>query len=262
MTVFAVAARAGLLAASCASLMASAPALAAVQPAFSLTLYDQPDYRGGSVTFYGDNANIGSTGFASRARSAQIRGTWRLCEGGGYRNRCEVLSSNIRDLDALGFGGRVGSAQRLSGAAAPAPLPYAQPSAPAPYASRPYEAYPADLPPAVDAPLAAPGLFGRAYGPPAAAAPPAPYAQAPFVSNAYGSDPAPGSTSVFFPAPTLRGADISAWTPRGAADGFCRTQGLGAAIYFDRSQTLPRAVDIEGRPVGQGPVLRDVLCRR
>ena len=37
---------------------------------YSLTFYDQPAYRGGSVTFDGDNANVGTTGFSSRAQSA------------------------------------------------------------------------------------------------------------------------------------------------------------------------------------------------
>ncbi len=306
--------RAVVLAAVLASL--AAPAVAQTRYPYSLTLYDQPDYRGGSVTFYGDNANIGSTGFSTRARSAQIRGTWRLCEGGGYRNRCEVLNLNIRDLEAYGFSGRVGSAQLLgAGAQAIAPppaapparydppayaaAPYAPPPAApyrpaphsaapaatppsylappylAPYASGPYEAPPETLPPAVDAPLSAPSRFGRAYDAPAAASappvysqpayPPSPYPPAsrqPVPAAApYGDGSAQGPTTVFFPSPTIRGADVAAWTPR-AADGFCRAQGLGAAVYFDQSQRLPRAVDIEGRPVGEGPVLRDLLCRR
>jgi hypothetical protein len=315
------------------------PVAAQTRYPYSLTLYDQPDYRGGSVTFYGDNANIGSTGFASRARSAQIRGAWRLCEGGGYRNRCEVLNLNIRDLDAYGFSGRVGSAQLLGPAApqpapqagpappayvpapylppappaapyrpapyavpapytAPAPVPSAPPSrfapyntpAPAaiaptyvaPYAAGSYEPIPDTLPPAVDAPLTAPSRFGRSYdpppiaatprgyGPPAYPAPdaqaapmppqPAPYQPGP-VAQSYASDPAQGATTVFFPFPTVRGADVSAASPR-AADSFCRVQGLGPAIHFDQSQRFPRAVDIDGRAVGEGPVLRDVLCRR
>lgn len=314
------------------------PAAAQTRYPYSLTLYDQPDYRGGSVTFYGDNANIGSTGFANRARSAQIRGTWRLCEGGGYRNRCEVLNFNIRDLDAYGFSGRVGSAQLLGAGAAPvvvqappqpapqaappvrpaprgpapiprppayAPQPYVPPAPPAapyqpapysapvqppapepapparfyseappapvaptyvaPYSAGVYEPIPEALPPAVDAPLAGPGRFARSYPQPDAQARPLPTQPAPYVrapaAQAYGSDPAQGQTTVFFPFPAIRGADVSAAGPR-AADGFCRLQGLGPAVHFDQSQRFPRAVDLDGRAVGEGPVLRDVLCRR
>lgn len=269
----------------------AAPALAQqTRYPYSLTLYDQPDYRGGSVTFYGDNANIGSTGFANRARSAQIRGTWRLCEGGGYRNRCEVLNVNIPDLEAYGFSRRVGSAQLLGAATAgpaprqpapqgpaprpqmpgspmpgpPMPGPQAAPTAPAyetPYPAAspaiPYESLPPE-PPAVDAPLAAPSRFGR---PPYATPPaPPPYRPAPPAAiDDAGS--AQGGTAVFFPVPTLRGSSVAAWTP-GAADSFCRTRGLGEAIYFDQSQVQRDAVDVSGRPAGEGPVLRDVLCRR
>jgi hypothetical protein len=313
--------RAAILATLALAAVAGPAAGAQTQYPFSLTLYDQLDYRGGSVTFYGDNANIGSTGFASRARSAQVRGTWRLCEGGGFRNRCEVLSANVRDLDAYGLAGRVGSAQRLSGVAAtpPTPQPQPRPIAPYnPYAADPYAGAPAPraaepaygappppyapraygpdayAPPAVDAPMPdAPGRLGRdGYPALPAAAPPAPaprgaapaygapyvspapygpgaydpndYPPAPYPAYAAAADPdgpALGDSAVFFPQPTLRGADVSAASNR-AADGFCRAQGLGPAIYFDQTRRLPRAVDVEGRPVGEGPILRDVLCRR
>jgi hypothetical protein len=262
-----------VLAAALGGLAAPALAQQSRYP-YSLTLYDQPDYRGGSVTFYGDNANIGSTGFANRARSAQIRGTWRLCEGGGYRSRCEVLNVNIPDLETYGFSRRVGSAQLLGPATTtpaprqpppqepaprgPAPGPEARPYGPGAPAI-PYESLPQE-PPAVDAPLAAPSRFGRPpYATPPALPPsswPAPPAAA--IDDA-GS--AQGGTAVFFPVPTLRGASVAAWTP-GAADSFCRTRGLGEAIYFDQSQVQRDAVDVSGRPAGEGPVLRDVLCRR
>jgi hypothetical protein len=303
MTAFANAPRVGILAALVAAAAAglALPAQAQAQRQFSLTLYDQPDYRGGSVTFYGDNANIGSTGFTARARSAQVRGEWRLCEGGGYRNRCEVLSANVRDLSAYGLAGRVGSAQLLSGSAAidpprseprypgadrdtygQAPSPYPAPAypdqryaPPAPYAG-PYgpAPYPADrserdasdyAPPAVDAPpRGGPDRFADRDAPYAGAQAPrgeGGYPPAPYASNDFGDDRAEGRTAVFFANPRLRGQEISAWSGR-AADGFCRAQGLGTAIYFDQSQRARRAADLDGRPVGEGPVLRDVLCRR
>jgi hypothetical protein len=308
-----------------AAAVASAHAQAPFSLQYSLTLYEGLDYRGASVTFYGDNANIGSTGFANRARSAQVRGVWRLCEGGGYRNHCEVLSANVRDLDAYGLAGRVGSAQNLSFAgasAAPPPVappsryappvgaytpqpytppsqPYAPPArpytapaqayapAPEPYAApqtyarpaqppaeptyvAPYTAAPpygagaydpdAYAPPALDAPLPAPGPLTRGLRtqPP----PPVPSAAPPaYAPGTFGDEPAQGSATVYFPQPLIYGADVSAASAR-AADGFCRRQGLGAAVYFDQTQRAPRAVDLQGRPVGEGPVLRDVLCRR
>jgi hypothetical protein len=270
-----------ILAASLAALAVAAAGAAGAQPPapgqreFSLTLYEQPDYRGASVTFYGDNANIGSTGFADRARSAQVRGTWRLCEGGGYRNRCEVLSANVRDLDAYGLSGRVGSAQLLGAAdrayADDRRAPYGQPYPPAPYrdddrgAARPPagyypdQPYPEDdrgapaYPPALDAPRGS-------YGAPSSPLPPPPDRGADRY-RAEEPDGIEGATSVFFPRPTLRGWPVSAWR-RGAADAFCRAQGLGPAIYFDQGGRAREALEPDGRRVGDGPVLRDVLCRR
>lgn len=284
------------------SAIANTASAAQQQYPYSLTLYEQADYRGASVTIYGDNANLGSTGFTTRARSAQIRGTWRICEGGGYRLRCEVLSDNIRDLDTYGLAGKVGSAQSLnppnipaSGPQSPWPAPVPEATAaapgfpPAPAAS-PYRAPPASAaapaarpaypeqraarsyepvaePPAVDAPIAGPGRFGRAGeavppAPPPARTPtrtPAP-ARAP-VAATYGAPDARGMGAIFFASPTAGGGEIAAFTPR-AADAFCQAQGLAGAIYFDQSRNSPRAVDLDGRSLGEGPVLRDVLCRR
>jgi hypothetical protein len=146
--------RSGLLAAALVAI--TLPAAAQSPRPYSLTLYDRPDYRGASVTFYGDHASVGSTGFADRARSAQVRGTWRVCEGGGYRNRCEVLDANVPDLATLGLDGRIGSAQLVLGptpaqAAAPSayppPPPYARPAAPPAEAWRPPAAEAGRAPP-------------------------------------------------------------------------------------------------------------------
>jgi hypothetical protein len=262
----------------------------------SLTLYELPDYRGASVTFYGDNANIGSTGFSGRAQSAQVIGSWRLCAGGGYRNRCETLSGNIRDLGQYGLSRQVGSAQRLSGdayAAAPPPRfvepPVAAPYEPAPTARyAPPTAYP--LPPAQArsaqpyAPPPATTPYGGAYLDSPYTAPAAPPYQ-PGYSDARpgygGADPyydyvppvaeAPydaadtgaidGQNTVFFPRPILNGMDVSAARP-GAAEAFCREAGLGQAVYFDQSQRAARSLAPDRRAAGPGPILRDVLCRR
>jgi hypothetical protein len=305
-------------------------AAANAQQRDSLTLYELPDYRGASVTFYGDNANIGSTGFTNRAQSAQVIGTWRLCSGGGFRDRCETLSRNARDLSVYGLSGQIGSAQRLANggyAAAPA-YPAGREPAPRPdYATRApryteqaprYEApqgYP--LPPAQPrtAPMPSP-RYGSAAAPAEGYDGPDPYrggrgAQpapdysydggrtyrpspeprydetGPGYRGAGAAEPlrddvpramdaprqgfdgpavgdmagVPGSTVVFFARPESRGADVAA-SGQGGADAFCRSQGLGPAVYFDQTQRARRATDAYGRIIGPGPVLRDVLCRR
>ena len=138
------------------------------------------------MTFYGDNADIGSTGFTNRAQSAQVVGTWRLCTGGGYRNRCQVVSGNVRDLTAFGLSGQVGSAQRVAGGAsadARAPGYDTQRYAAAPeYAAPPErQVYAAPQAPAPARPSYAPPA-GPAYAAPR----PDPYGPAPR-DPAYGS---------------------------------------------------------------------------
>ncbi len=70
--------------------------------------------------------------------------------------------------------------------------------------------------------------------------------------------PADGARNVFYPYPSYRGDDIEA-TP-GAADRFCRSNGLGSAAYFETGAPTNRQQDY--RYAQQGMVLRDVLCRR
>lgn len=69
-----------------------------------------------------------------------------------------------------------------------------------------------------------------------------------------------GTNSVFFPRPTVRGVDVAAGS--NGANTFCRSQGLGGAVYFDSSARAPRAIDPDGRMIGSSTVLRDLLCRR
>jgi Beta/Gamma crystallin len=69
-----------------------------------------------------------------------------------------------------------------------------------------------------------------------------------------------GARSVFFPRPMVRGMDLAAGS--NGANTFCRSKGLGPAVYFDSSEWAPRAVAPDGRMIGGSSVLRDVLCRR
>ena len=69
-----------------------------------------------------------------------------------------------------------------------------------------------------------------------------------------------GTTTVFFPRPTLGGMDVAAGGR--AADMYCRRQNLGSAVWFDSSQRASRAVGPEGEMIGRTTVLRDLLCRK
>lgn len=98
-----------ILATAALLLVGAAPAQAQTREP-SLTLYDQPGFKGKSVTLFADNLDLSDTGVVGTARSAQVFGRWRVCEAPGWRGRCQTLSRNIADLAALGIAGRVVSA--------------------------------------------------------------------------------------------------------------------------------------------------------
>ena len=69
-----------------------------------------------------------------------------------------------------------------------------------------------------------------------------------------------GARTVFFPRPTIDGIDVAAGDR--AADGYCRRQGLGPAVWFDSSERASQAVTPVGQFVGRSTVIRDLLCRK
>ena len=69
-----------------------------------------------------------------------------------------------------------------------------------------------------------------------------------------------GHRTVFFARPTVRGVDVAAGE-RGA-NAFCRSQGLGGAVWFDSSARANQAVGPNGELIGRSDVLRDLLCRK
>ncbi len=69
-----------------------------------------------------------------------------------------------------------------------------------------------------------------------------------------------GTRTVFFARPTVRGVDVAAGD-RGA-NAFCRSQGLGGAVWFDSSDRANRAVGPDGQLIGRSSVIRDLLCRK
>lgn len=71
---------------------------------------------------------------------------------------------------------------------------------------------------------------------------------------------AEGTTTVFFPRPTLGGIDVAAGD-RGA-DLYCRRQGLGPAVWYDSGARASQAVGPDGQMIGRSTVLRDLLCRK
>jgi len=69
-----------------------------------------------------------------------------------------------------------------------------------------------------------------------------------------------GTATVFFARPTINGTDVAAGDR--AANGYCRRQGLGEAVFFDSSTRAGQAVTPDGQFIGRSTVIRDLLCRK
>jgi hypothetical protein len=76
-----------------------------------LVLYDRTGYRGASRPLDNDAGTLGD--FGNRAESAQVIGTWELCDGVNFTGRCVVLTGNTPDLASYGLKNRVSSARRV-----------------------------------------------------------------------------------------------------------------------------------------------------
>lgn len=170
----------------------------------SITLYDQPDFQGASVTITQSAPDLGRWRFNDRAQSVRVDGRWLICEHDNFKGRCQEVRGDVANLHTLGLMAQGSSLQ----------------------------------------PVGRPGGFGpgRPDGP---------------RRDTRGIE---GTTTVFFPRPTVEGLDVAAGD-RGA-DVFCRSQGLDRAQWFDSSQRASQAIGPDGQIVGRSSVLRDLLCRK
>jgi beta/gamma crystallin len=67
-------------------------------------LFEEPGYRGRSITLDGGSSDLG--GFGGRARSIQvISGRWLLCDRARFAGRCQEISQSVPDLDRWSLGG-------------------------------------------------------------------------------------------------------------------------------------------------------------
>jgi hypothetical protein len=122
---FALVAAAGLSAMTFAVAHAAPPAAtttAAATPA--VVVYDEPNFKGRSVTITGATPDLTSVNFDNRVASFTITGggDWVLCESRNYTGRCIRVQGQAGDLSLLQLSGRVSSLY---------PVPVT-PSAPAP----------------------------------------------------------------------------------------------------------------------------------
>ncbi len=76
-----------------------------------VTVYEHPDFRGDSVTFRNEVADLREHGLNDRISSLEMSGnqSWEVCRDVNYSGGCRVFSGTIDDLRAEGWNDRISS---------------------------------------------------------------------------------------------------------------------------------------------------------
>jgi hypothetical protein len=240
---------------------AAAAGAASAQPpgAPRAILFDQPNFQGSSITIVQGSANLAAQDYAGRAMSGHFDGEWLACDAPNFGGHCQHLSGDVTDFGGVGLGRRLASLRQseaaVNGGPAPGrrlwgPISEGYDQTPVTEGESEYYDRGAALarPAEAASPPAAPPQPAKAAGPPGPTPPPhagIAAASAPAPPRAMLAGGVSGHAAIFFAHPRRRGVDV-AGVGRRAADSFCRTAGLGPALYYD----------------SEAGKLRDVLCRR
>lgn len=85
----------------------------------TVTLYDQPNFQGNSVTITQSAPDLGKWRFNDRAQSARFGGRWLICEHDNYRGRCQEVRGEVPNLHTYGLLAQVSSLQPIGGGGGP-----------------------------------------------------------------------------------------------------------------------------------------------
>lgn len=107
------------LAATAAVLTLAGVAQAQPSRAATATLYDQPDFKGNSVTITRSAPDLGKWRFNDRAQSARFEGRWTICEHDDFRGRCQEVSGPVPNLHTFGLMGQMSSLEPAGRASPP-----------------------------------------------------------------------------------------------------------------------------------------------
>ena len=100
-----------VLAASALSLDASAEQRGRGFGYSGITVYEHPDFRGESVTFRNEVADLRQHGLNDRISSLEVDGNqaWEVCRDVNFHGGCRVFQGSIDDLRAEGWNDRISS---------------------------------------------------------------------------------------------------------------------------------------------------------
>lgn len=76
-----------------------------------ITVYEDPDFRGDSVTFRNEVADLRQHGLNDRISSLEVDGNqaWEVCRDINFGGGCRVFQGSIEDLRAEGWNDRISS---------------------------------------------------------------------------------------------------------------------------------------------------------
>jgi len=76
-----------------------------------ITVYEHPDFRGSSVTFRNEVADLREHGLNDRISSLEVGGNqaWEVCRDINFSGGCRVFSGTIEDLREEGWNDRISS---------------------------------------------------------------------------------------------------------------------------------------------------------
>lgn len=84
-------------------------------------LYSQPNYQGQRIAFAQSVADLASSHFSNRARSARVIGTWQLCEATQFLT-CKMVNSDQPNLARMGLSAKVSSLRPASDGSVEVPI--------------------------------------------------------------------------------------------------------------------------------------------
>jgi hypothetical protein len=201
--------------------VAAAPAAAQSD---SITLFELPAYLGRSVTISAETPDLATQSFASKARSAQVTGSWTACTAAKFGGTCRPLTGSIPTLAINGLDRKIVSLRPTNAAT----------------------------------------NTTSAAAPAAGAAAAATTAAAVKLDDLDADPGTEGQDVAFFARPSLSKSEVSAGSnDRTAGDAFCKAAGFTGSVYTSRARVQASGlIDLATSTKVRGFALRDVLCRR
>ncbi|MFC5345394.1 beta/gamma crystallin-related protein [Brevundimonas staleyi] len=81
----------------------------------SITVYEDSNYRGRSMSFSGEMVNLGNTGANDQISSMRMSGRWEACSDAYFRGNCQVFNGDVSNLANTGLNDRISSLRPVRG---------------------------------------------------------------------------------------------------------------------------------------------------